>query len=290
MKKIFIGILLVITAHIRIASGKDVPPQSLETSKQRIEKVAENGNSFIRFYDKDGERLKEIKLGETDVKARLKKNKVYDSATFGLKVSSTVAKALESSSRDMLITRRETREAMINKGKNCVLITNLRNDFVDYADIKSESEYSEDPIETELISTVYNSDGGELFSLTGLESNVVAMSNTGKFFVTLIDGVEEQIVNSQKELLAKIQYADGGIYFSESDKFLILIEKLPPKSAAVSVFDTKANKLESQKIILEASELKNIKTLEISEKEREIIIRHIGDVKTQEAKVTRIKF
>lgn len=298
MNKLIIAVLACgCAAYVPGAlNAQETSTKTVKTKSEhgRIEQVREGGNKIMRFFDRDGKKTNEIQLGETTVRARLKKNTRYSATDFGLKLSSGVARALDSAakgSRDVVIQRRISKEARKNDKGNFWAVSDLRSDFLDYADVQSEDEYTESPVETERISTVYDLDGNEIVKIPGKEGWHPIVSNTGRYFiVTVGEHKGLRILNRNKAVLAEVPFV-GSAYFSESDRYILLIEDLlPGGKAAVNVFDTKENKLELRKVVVNRLTFQTIKQMEILEPSREIIVKHIWNPQAQESKVEKVKF
>lgn len=300
MKSLITLPLLFVFTSVLLAKDPDTSAKIKEAPqaagpKYRIEEVFENNRKLIRFHDKAGKKIKEIDLGSKETKIRISKERIFDRNGFKVNISTEVAEAIESlrkrSGRDVEHLRQETLEGWISDNKKYLVLEESRLDFVEYADIKSDSEFAEDPIETGSITRVYDTDGKEILTFTEDEGRGATVSNSGNFFLIAYGDVGGRIINSRKEVLAEIPFNATSGYFSDSDRYFLLVnDSIPWGKATISVFDTKENKLELEKLEVEAAVVRGIKKVEIFELQRELVITHSGDVKTRTIKVDRIRF
>ncbi len=273
--------------------AKDIP--QVASPNQRIEEVFENNHKVIRFHDKSGKKVKELGVGETEIRTHIGKEKVFDRSGLKVNISTAVAEAIESlrkhSGRDIEHVRQESNSARISDNKKYLVLEESRLDFVEYADIKSDSEYAEDPVENTSIARVYNAEGKEILTLNNTEGWNPLVSNTGQFFaVTVGESEGLKILNLRKEILAEVSFL-GPTFFSDNDRYILLVDDLiPGGKAAISVFDTKENKFELNKLTIPNSAFKNIEKMNISEDKREITIIHFWDIKTRRVKTEKLQF
>lgn len=300
--KIFIALLLIAVSVFPLsakdtnstaAEAKGIPPSA--TPKPRIEEVFENNQKLIRFNDKDGKKIKELVVGVKDTRTRIGKEKIFDRSGFKVSISTDVAAVIEArrkhSGRDIELVRQESNSARISDNKKYLVLEESRLDFVEYADIKYDSEFAEDPAENVSVARVYNAEGKEILTLNNTEGWNPLVSNTGQFFaVTIGESEGLKIINLKKEVLAEVSFL-GPTYFSDNDRYILLVnDLLPGRKAAVSVFDTESMNLESEKLEVDVEVFRGIKRMEIFEPQREIVITHAGDVKTRTIKVDRLRF
>jgi len=290
MKSLIALLLLSVFATDLPAKEKESPATKAEESpqpanpKQRIEEVFENNRKLIRFYDKVGNKIKELEVGVKETRTRISKENAFDHAGFKVSISTDVAAVIEArrkhSGRDIELVRQESNSARISDNKKYLVLEESRLDFVEYADIKYDSEYVEDPAENTSVSRVYNAEGKEILMLNNTEGWNPLVSNTGQFFaVTIGESEGLKILNLKKEVLAEVSFL-GPTYFSDNDRYILLVnDLLPGRKAEVSVFDAKENKLELRILLLEEC-CGDTNKVEILEDKREIIIRHEWDVKT----------
>lgn len=259
----------------------------------RIERVEKNEQEVVRFFDKDGKMTREMQLGVFETKARLKKDKAFDSATFGMKISTTLASALESGrkhfGKDMEVKRRISKSAYASANGNYLVVEEHRADFLNYVGV-TESESSGEAVEAEKNISIYDLSGNEVFKVGPDEGFGASISNTGDYIFVGVEGIGQKVFNQNKELLATIPINSGNQYFSENDKFVIFVERTSSDMCAISVYDTKENRFELRKINVDAMIFQGIKWVKISETERRMTIQHIWDPERQEKKVDTIQF
>lgn len=258
-----------------------------------IEHGSESGHEVFRFFDKGGVKRREIRLGQKTLKAKLDRNTPYNAATFGLKISSDVARWLEAarkkSDADMEVERRFSKYAEATPDGKFVVLQDRRDDFLKFADGRVTELYGE-AVERESQTTVYDEDGNEILQLTDSEGWHPRVSNTGRYFVVTIgDSKGLRILNRDKAALAEVPFV-GPVYFSDTDRFILLVEWVPSGKASISVYDTVNKKLELGKILVARSTFQSINTVTIIEGNRTLIIKHAGDVKTRQIKTDKVQF
>ena len=266
-------------------------------SKQRIEEVFENNHKLIRFYGKDGRKTKDINLKQKETKIRISKAKDFNPSGFKIKISSVVIAVIEenrkSYGRDISFTRQESRTAHPNQNGRFFAVDSSYLDFVEFADAR-DGELSGDPVETDRVTAIYEQYGTKIFELNRSDGWQPIVSNTGQFFVVIFGENEKtRIINRNKEVLAEFNGVVRPVFFSENDKYILLVYFNPNDetgTATLSVFDTTKNKLELKKIILPWSTFAANESPEIYEDTRTMIIRHAWEPATKEAKVDTIQF
>lgn len=296
MKKLmlFVGTLCVCAA-LSYGQGKNDDAKDSRSKRPRIEQTRDNDHEVIRFYDKAGKKTKEFQLGQTETRVVLKKQKAFNAASFGLKISTSVAELLEAgrkrSGRDMAVKRRISKHASVTQDGKYVVVHDSRGDFLEHADGRDVEnwEYPE-AVETEDSETVYDSDGREVLRLSENDGHGISVSNTGKYFAIGYGDTGGRIINAQKEVLAETPFMENNLYFSENDKYIIFVEGGGIGGATISVYDTENKKLELRKLVVNGSFFQGIDEIKISEPNREIIVQHIWDPKKAEKKLEKVKF
>ena len=266
-------------AYARAFSDKVDAATETVKSKRRIAEVFENGHKLIRFYDNDGKKKKDINLDQKETKIRISKDKAFDASQYKIKISAEVMEAIKESrkrdNRDVELFRREFRETSFSGNNKFVAVEDGYLDFMEFADA-SDGELSETPVETDRVTTVYDSDGNKILELNKNDGWQPIGSNAGQFFiVTIGEYGKYRIMNRKKEILAEIPYFSGGAFFSERERFIIFEEMTyGSDKSSLSVFDTQNNKFELEKIVVSNLVFKNVEKMEILEDKREIIILH----------------
>lgn len=262
----------------------------------RIERVKENDYEVVRFFDKSGKKTREIQLKEDDLKIRISNKNAFKSSDLEIKISPTVESAIREmremdNKRDVQLHRRISRDSWFNGNGRFLIVEEGYADFLRFADSK-DGESSGEPTETESVITVYDQNGAKLLELPKSEG-AVSVSNTGNFFVVTVGEYEKtKIMDKDKHSLAEFAF-HGNYYFSETDRYILLVYFNPEENAndaALTVYDTKENKLELKKVILPWRIFASNKTPEINENTRTMIIRQSWNPKTKKAKEDVIRF
>jgi len=291
-------ILFVVAFFVGAVVAQAQPPAESSRSQNlkngRIGRASEKGKTVLRFVDKDGKRIKDIDIEPKETNIRISKNKVFDPADFAVKISTRGVehlKKMRETGRDVVFTRREGKEISISRNGRFVAVEESVSDFSDYADA-NDSERGEGPDEYAAVSKIYNLDGDVILELSMAEGWQPVVSNTGKFFVVTVGEYGKQrIINSSRVILAEIPYHIGGKFFSENDRYILLANKIHGTDLCeLTVFNTSDNKLELKKSVLPWSTFQGIEKLEISEKDRIMIIHHTWDPAVKEAKVDTVRF
>lgn len=293
-----IGIVFCTSLSLN-AQHASTPTVKSEGRHGRIEQEREYKGDIIRFFNKEGVKTKEFRSETTEAKASIAKGKPFDSSRFEIPLSSATAALVErvrkhNPKRDILVIKTKTQDVEASANKKFAIIAESYSVSMDFADA-SDSEQSDTPVEAYGESTVYDSDGKVVVKITDADGYEPRVSSTGQYFVLTSPNQRGRIIlNSKKEVLAELPYSNPtfamvNVYFSDTDKFIILAELTNEYAWAISVFDTQNLKLELRKLTIPNDILKRIENLDISEEKREMTIVHTYHV-LGKIKVDRIVF
>jgi len=269
-----------------------VATDKIKPKHGRMEQAHEYNGDVIRFFDKDGVKIKELRGEVTETKTDIAKGKHFNPANFKISLSTTMAAGVDLArnnnlGRDMFVLKTGAKDIRTNANKSFVVVDESYAYSI-HLTSASDSEELVGPVEDEIFSTVYDSDGNEVVRITDADGYNPRVSNTGKYLVVEKEGTK--VINQKKEVLAYVPFSEMETYFSNTDKYIILVEFTHPEhNRAISVFDTQNSKLELRKFIVPNATLQGIESLDISEEKREMTIVHTHYV-TEKPKVDKIAF
>lgn len=268
-----------------------------EPKRGRIERVKEKDDEIIRFFDKDGKKTREVRLGERTHKVRINKSKRFNRASLKVNVSKKVADIIESarkeSGRDIELHRQESHWSSMSGDGNFVSVIDNYADYIEVADARDD-ERSEGATEIASTTTIYDLAGNKILELSKDEGWQPVVSNTGQFFVVTLGEYEKsRLIAQDKRVLAEFDGVVAPVFFSMNDRYALLLHFDPQadsKNALLTVYDTLADKLESKKLSIPWRIFSSNETPEINEETRTIIIRHKWDSIKKTSEVDTVHF
>lgn len=267
----------------------------VEPKRGHIERVKEKGHEVIRFFDKDGKRIKELNLEKKDIKIIVSRSKRFYPLGFKVNISTWVAEVIENArkefGRDIELYRQESHWSSLSGNGKFMVITDDYADYVELADA-NDSERADGATEIRNITTIYDLEGNKIIELPKEEGWQPVISNTGQFFVVTVGEYERhRIVNRNKKIIAEFEYHVGNKFFSENDVYILMTNKIPDSDLCeLTVFNTRENRLELKKTILPWNTFQGIEKNEIFEDTRIMVIHYSGESRPQGPRVNTVHF